>query len=90
MATTTAWDPKRLAIAVMSDGSARAAELIDTRSAPDSMIRFASSTDRTPPPTVKGIARTSATWATRDVMVEASSGVAVMSRKTNSSAPPSL
>ncbi len=77
-------------MALISEGFASAAELIDTRSAPDSMMRDASSTDRTPPPTVKGIFTTSATRSTTDVIVARSSGVAVMSRKTNSSAPPSL
>jgi len=57
---TTACDPKRSAIALRSEGSASAAELSDTRSAPDSMMREASSTERTPPPTVKGISTTSA------------------------------
>ena len=36
------------------------------------------------------LSSTSATSATTDVMVALSSGVAVMSRKTSSSAPPSL
>ena len=61
MATTTACEPNRSAIAVMSEGSASAAELSETRSAPDSISRDASSTLRTPPPTVKGISSTSAT-----------------------------
>src|ERR1035441_5506516 len=49
--------------------------------------RDASSTDRTPPPTVKGISNTSATRSTTEVIVALSSGVAVMSSRTSSSAP---
>jgi len=54
------------------------------------MMRVASSTLRIPPPTVKGMSSTSATCATTDVMVLVSFGVAAMSRKTSSSAPPAL
>jgi len=54
------------------------------------MMREASRTLRTPPPTVKGISSTSATSATTVVIVSLPSGVAAMSKNTSSSAPPAL
>src|ERR1019366_8121989 len=47
----------------------------------------ASSTERTPPPTVKGMKTTSAVRETTSTIVRRLSEEAVMSRKTSSSAP---
>src|SRR5579885_3403118 len=55
MATIAAWDPKRLAMEVITPGSASAAELMLTLSAPASKTAEASSRLRMPPPTVKGM-----------------------------------
>src|SRR6202023_836590 len=52
MATTTACDPKRSAIPVIKEGSARAAELMLILSAPAEKTADASSRVRIPPPTV--------------------------------------
>jgi len=90
MATITACDPKRCAMQVMSDESARAAELMLTLSAPASKMASASASVRTPPPTVKGnkqFLRGAPDVSTR---VARFSWVAVMSSRTTSSAPAAL
>ena len=61
--------------------------LIATLSAPFSKISLACCNVFTPPPTVNGISITSATFATKDFIVSRCSVDAVISRKTNSSAP---
>ena len=68
-------------------GFLTAAELIDTLSAPFLSNTFASFRDETPPPTVKGISRASATLKTRSERVFLFCSVAEISKKTNSSAP---
>ena len=55
MATTTHWAPNSRAVAVMSAGSAIAAVLTATLSAPARSRRRAASTVRTPPPLVNGM-----------------------------------
>src|SRR5271167_2782289 len=67
-----------------------AAELIATLSAPQSSTAAASSSERMPPPTVKGIKSCRAVRRTVSSRVSRDSAVAVMSRKTISSAPASL
>ena len=58
-----------------------------TLSAPARNITFMSSTDRMPPPTVKGIKHSEAVLSTTSTMVARASDEAVISKKTNSSAP---
>jgi hypothetical protein len=74
MATTQHWLPKRDAMASISDGSATAAELIETLSAPASSSACASSALLTPPPMVSGMARPSRILAHRLVLVAAALG----------------
>jgi hypothetical protein len=75
---------------VISSGSRRAAELIETLSAPaPSMFRI-SCTVRMPPPTVSGMKTWSAVRRTTSTIVSRLSEVAVMSRNTSSSAPSRL
>src|SRR3546814_6373708 len=57
---TTHWLPKRSAISAMTSGRDTAALLTATLSAPASSSARASSTERTPPPTVSGMKHTSA------------------------------
>src|SRR5690606_32902133 len=68
-------------------GRSTAAVLTDTFSAPARSRRRASSTVRTPPPTVNGMNTFSATRRATSTMVSRASDDAVMSRKTISSAP---
>ena len=60
---------------------------MDILSAPASSNSDISYTDRIPPPTVKGIKTFLATFVTRSTTLFLDSNVAVISRKTNSSAP---
>ena len=64
-----------------------AEELIEILSAPSRKIALKSSTVRIPPPTVKGIKTVSATLFTISIMIFLASLDAVISKKTNSSAP---
>ncbi len=61
IATTTACDPSRSASSDTSPGRSSAAELTATLSAPAASSSSASASERTPPPTVNGIASRSAT-----------------------------
>ena len=87
MATTTHWVPNSVANSVTRSGRSTAAVLIDTFSAPAINSRRASSTERTPPPTVKGMNTSSAVRRATSTMVSRASTEAVMSRNTSSSAP---
>src|ERR1051325_2283802 len=89
MATITACEPNRPAISLISSGLATAAELMLTLSAPASNILAASSSVRTPPPTVKGTNSSRAVRRTVSTRVLRLSEVAVMSSRTISSAPAS-
>ena len=73
----------------MSSGRLTAAEFTLTLSAPERRSFLASSKERTPPPTVRGMKTLSATLATTSRRMARSSWVAEMSRKTSSSAPAS-
>ena len=64
-----------------------AAELTETLSAPSLNIALKSSTVRIPPPTVNGINTLSATLRTISTTVFRESELAVISKKTSSSAP---
>ena len=66
---------------------AEAEELIDILSAPSLKITLKSSTVRIPPPTVNGINTVSATLRTISIIILRASEEAVISKKTNSSAP---
>ena len=66
-----------------------AAVLTPTLSAPARSRRLASSTVRTPPPTVRGMNTSSAVRVTTSTIVSRASDEAVMSRNTTSSAPAS-
>src|SRR5581483_8491195 len=90
MATITACDPKRCPMQVIRDGSAIAAELMLILSAPASKIAPASSSLRTPPPTVNGTNSCFAVRRTVSIKVFRFWCVAVMSSRTTSSAPASL
>ena len=59
-ASTTHWAPNTSASSPSSSGRATAAELTETLSAPASSTAWASSTERTPPPMVKGMKTSSA------------------------------
>lgn len=61
-----------------------------TLSAPLARASLASAMLLIPPPTVKGMSRLAATLLTRERIVALFSRLAVMSRKTTSSAPSSL
>jgi len=74
-------------VSVTSAGEATAAEFSDTLSQPASSIARMSAGDRIPPPTVYGMKTSSAVRAATSSIVGRSSWVAVMSRKTSSSAP---
>ena len=87
MATTTHWAPNSSAISRTRSGRSTAAVLSATLSAPARSSSRASSTERTPPPTVKGMNTCSAVRETTSTMVRRWSDEAVMSRKTSSSAP---
>ena len=87
IATTTACEPSRSASSVTSSGRSSAAELTATLSAPAASSSSASASERTPPPTVNGIASRSATRRTSPTSVARPSSVAFTSRNTSSSAP---
>ena len=84
---TTHWLPNFSAISRTSSGRVTAAELTATLSAPASSSARASSTLRTPPPTVSGMKQTSAVRRTMSSSVPRPSWLAEMSRKQSSSAP---
>jgi hypothetical protein len=90
MATTMHCDPKRSAARATTSGSATAAELKLTLSAPASRSARTSSTVRTPPPMVSGMKHCSAVRVARSYIVPRFSCVAWMSRKHSSSAPAAL
>ncbi|MEK0447088.1 MAG: hypothetical protein RLZZ399_2409 [Verrucomicrobiota bacterium] len=84
------WEPKRSAPAEMSEGSVSAAELMLILSAPAwSMVRM-SSTERIPPPTVSGIKHWEAVFSMTSIIDLRPWALAVMSKKTISSAPCAL
>ena len=87
MATTMHCEPKRAAEAATTSGSATAAVLKLTLSAPASSSARTSSGVRTPPPTVSGMKQVSAVRVTRSISVPRFSWLAWMSRKHSSSAP---
>ena len=74
-------------LARSSSGSSTAAVLTATLSAPARSNRRASSTERTPPPTVNGMNTCSAVRRATSTIVSRASDDAVMSRNTTSSAP---
>ena len=74
----------------MSSGVASADELMLTLSAPASSIWCMSSTARMPPPTVSGMKHWSAVRSMTSMIVARPCALAVMSKKTISSAPCSL
>ena len=77
----------RFAAVVMKSGSFTAEELMETLSAPALSRLRKSSILRTPPPTVRGMNTCSAVACTISRMMLRASWLAVMSRKTSSSAP---
>src|SRR3990172_9401532 len=86
IATPVHWLPIRSAAPFTNSGSATAAVLIDTLSAPaESRFRM-SSIVRTPPPTVSGMNTCSAVRRTTSMRMSRFSWDAVMSRKVSSSA----
>ncbi|OPY41904.1 MAG: hypothetical protein A4E41_00652 [Methanoregulaceae archaeon PtaU1.Bin066] len=84
------WVPNFSAPLLSSDGSCTALVLMLTLSAPARRICWISSTERIPPPTVRGRKSWSAARSITSMMVPRCSFDAVMSRKTTSSAPCSL
>jgi hypothetical protein len=74
----------------MISGRARAAELRLILSAPARRSVRMSSTERTPPPTVRGMKQRSAVRSMTSMIDLRPSEEAVMSKKTSSSAPWSL
>ena len=87
MATTTHCAPNSSASSLTSGLRATAAVFTATLSAPALSILRPSSTERTPPPTVKGMNTSSAVRLTTSTIVSRASDEAVMSRNTTSSAP---
>ena len=87
IATTIHCRPNNSINSVITLGFFIAPVLIPTLSAPLSKIFLASSNDLTPPPTVNGISITDATFLTKSLIVFRCSSDAVISKKTNSSAP---
>ncbi len=87
IASTTHWLPNVDAHSFRSAGRSTAAELTATLSAPARRTARMSETDRTPPPTVRGMPTVAAVRCTTSRSVERCSCVAVMSRKQISSAP---
>ncbi len=86
IATTVHWLPNRSAARRTKSGSATAAVLIDTLSAPASSRLRMSSIVRIPPPTVSGMKTCSAVFRTTSIRMSLFSWDAVISRKTSSSA----
>ena len=87
MATTMHWAPKRCEPREISPGSRTAAELSETLSAPAASTSRMSSSERSPPPMVKGMNTSSAVRRASSTIVPRPSWLAVMSRNTSSSAP---
>ena len=85
--TTMHWLPNLSAASRTKSGSFTAAELIETLSQPELISVRISSSVRIPPPTVSGMKQTSDVRLTTSRMMSRSSWLAVMSRKTSSSAP---
>ena len=81
------WQPKRSAPAEMSSGVAMALELMLILSAPLLSITLMSSTVRIPPPTVSGMKQCAAVRSITSTMLARPWALAVMSKKTISSAP---
>ena len=81
------WQPKWADASAMRLGLRTAAVLRDTLSAPASRRALTSLTERTPPPTVRGMNTCSETCSTTSIMISRESELAVMSKKTSSSAP---
>ena len=79
IATTMHWAPKSADACVMREGTRTAWLLMETLSAPSMLLM--------PPPTVNGMSMCSAMRRTRDESGSRLSTVAVISRKTSSSAP---
>src|SRR5580658_5495456 len=90
MASTTACAPNSWLSSLISSGLRTAAVLTETLSAPASRMRRASLTERMPPPTASGMKTLRAVRATTSTIVSRASLDAVISRKTNSSAPSRL
>ena len=90
METTMHWLPKRSAPALISSGVASALELMLILSAPACSMACMSSTVRMPPPTVSGMKQCAAVRSITSTMVARPCALAVMSKKTISSAPCSL
>src|SRR5438876_686544 len=87
IASTTHWAPKTSAQRVIRVGSASAAVLTDTLSAPCVSSSAMSGTLLTPPPTASGMNTWSAVRSTVSSRIFRASDDAVMSRKMISSAP---
>ena len=87
IASTTHCAPSTPASWLSSSGSATAAELTEILSAPASSTAWASAALRIPPPIVNGTNTSSAVRRASCATVSRFSCVAVMSRKTTSSAP---
>ena len=87
MATTMHWEPKVLAAVWMSSGVLMAAVLMETLSAPAFRQALMVSMSLMPPPTVKGMNSSWAQRLIRSIKMPRLSELAVMSRKTSSSAP---
>src|SRR5213082_1089557 len=87
MASTTHWQPNWAASSDRSAGRSMAAVFTLTLSAPAASRRRASSTLRTPPPTVRGMRIAARTHATVSSCVARPSGDAATSSTTISSAP---
>ena len=87
IATTTHWLPNLSAASVISSGVLTAEELIDILSAPSLRISRKSWTVLIPPPTVNGINTFLAVSRTTSSSMLLASELAVISRKTSSSAP---
>ena len=84
------WQPKRWAPSATKLGSATAEELRLILSAPARSSSVMPSTERMPPPTVKGIVTASAVRRTSSTRVLRPWWLAAMSRNTSSSAPEAL
>ena len=79
MATTTAWEPKASAQALIRSRFSTAAVLTEILSAPACSTARAVSTSRMPPATQNGMSRRAETRSTQPRSTERPSGLAVMS-----------
>ena len=86
-AMTTHWEPKWEEASFIKAGLTTAAVFKETLSAPANNKARMSSIVRIPPPTVKGMKTSLATRSTTSSIVLRPSFVAVISKKTSSSAP---